>query len=157
MVAALAESLHASAAVGAFLVGLTLTGDTAERARQVLGPLRDLFAAIFFVAIGLEVDPHELVPMLPVALILAVVTAVTKVATGVFAARRDGVAPAWAVACRHGADRQGRILADHHRIGRCVDPRGGGAGDGVRLRDGDSGSGAGSFHRRPLPEGASWH
>jgi monovalent cation:H+ antiporter-2, CPA2 family len=57
----------------------------------VLGPLRDLFAAIFFVAIGLQVDPHELVPVLPVALILAVVTAVTKVATGVFAARRDGV------------------------------------------------------------------
>ncbi len=92
MVAALAESLHASAAVGAFLVGLTLTGDTAQRARKVLGPLRDLFAAIFFVAIGLQVDPHELVPMLPVALMLAVVTAATKVCTGIFAARRDGVA-----------------------------------------------------------------
>jgi monovalent cation:H+ antiporter-2, CPA2 family len=92
MVAALAESLHASAAVGAFLVGLTLTGETAERARQVLGPLRDLFAAIFFLAIGLSVDPHELLPMLPVAFALAAVTAATKVATGVFAARRDGVA-----------------------------------------------------------------
>lgn len=92
MVAAFAESLHASAAVGAFLVGLTLTGDTAERARKVLGPLRDLFAAIFFLAIGFSVDPHELVPMLPAALILAVVTAGTKVATGAFAARRDGVA-----------------------------------------------------------------
>ena len=92
MVAAMAESLHASAAVGAFLVGLTLTGDTAERARKVLGPLRDLFAAIFFLAIGFSVDPHELIPMLPAALILAAVTAATKVATGVFAARRDGVA-----------------------------------------------------------------
>jgi len=92
MVAATAEFLHASAAVGAFLVGLTLTGETADRARKVLGPLRDLFAAIFFLAIGLSVDPHELLPMLPVALGLAVVTAVTKVATGIFAARRDGVA-----------------------------------------------------------------
>lgn len=92
MVAALAESLHASAAVGAFLVGLTLTGETANRARQVLGPLRDLFAAIFFLAIGLSVDPHELLPMLPVAVALAAITAATKVATGVFAARRDGVA-----------------------------------------------------------------
>jgi monovalent cation:H+ antiporter-2, CPA2 family len=92
IVAALAESMHASAAVGAFLVGLTLTGETAERARQVLGPLRDLFAAVFFVAIGLVVDPHELVPMLPAALALGAVTAATKVATGVFAARRDGVA-----------------------------------------------------------------
>ncbi|OBG68831.1 cation:proton antiporter [Mycobacterium sp. E3339] len=92
IVAAMAESLHASAAVGAFLVGLTLTGETAKRAREVLGPLRDLFAAIFFLAIGFAVDPHELIPMLPAALILAVVTAATKVATGVFAARRDGVA-----------------------------------------------------------------
>jgi monovalent cation:H+ antiporter-2, CPA2 family len=92
MVAAVAEVLHASAAVGAFLVGLTLTGATADRARRVLGPLRDLFAAIFFLAIGLSVDPHELLPMLPVALVLAAVTAATKVVTGMLAARRDGVA-----------------------------------------------------------------
>ncbi|BBZ45542.1 cation:proton antiporter [Mycobacterium parmense] len=92
MVAAVAESLHASAAVGAFLVGLTLTGETAERSREVLGPLRDLFAAIFFLAIGFSVDPHELIPMLPAALVLAVVTAATKVLTGVYAARREGVA-----------------------------------------------------------------
>ncbi|MDP7703544.1 MULTISPECIES: cation:proton antiporter [unclassified Mycobacterium] len=92
IVAALAETLRASAAVGAFLVGLTLTGDTAERARKVLGPLRDLFGAIFFLAIGLSVDPKELLPMLAVAIALAVVTSATKVLTGMFAARRDGVA-----------------------------------------------------------------
>lgn len=92
LVAALAEHVHASAAVGAFLVGLTLTGDTADRARKVLGPLRDLFAAIFFLGIGVSVDPQQLLPMLPVAVLLAAVTAATKVATGVFAARRDGVA-----------------------------------------------------------------
>ncbi|TGD88166.1 cation:proton antiporter [Mycolicibacterium sp. CH28] len=92
IVAAIAEHLHASAAVGAFLVGLTLTGETADRARAVLTPLRDLFAAVFFVAIGLTVDPADLVPMLPVAVALAVVTAATKIATGAYAARRDGVA-----------------------------------------------------------------
>jgi K+:H+ antiporter subunit KhtU len=92
IVAALAEKMHASAAVGAFLVGLTLTGETAERARRVLGPLRDLFAAIFFVAVGLPVNPAELLPMLPIAVVLAAVTSATKVATGVFAARREGVA-----------------------------------------------------------------
>lgn len=92
IVAALAEFIHASAAVGAFLVGLTLTGDSAQRARTVLSPLRDLFAAIFFVAIGISVDPGDLVPMLPAALALAAVTAVTKVFTGRFAARREGVA-----------------------------------------------------------------
>jgi CPA2 family monovalent cation:H+ antiporter-2 len=92
IVAAIAEHLHASAAVGAFLVGLTLTGPTAERARTVLTPLRDLFAAVFFVAIGLTVDPADLLPMLPFALGLAAVTAVTKIITGAYAASREGAA-----------------------------------------------------------------
>jgi CPA2 family monovalent cation:H+ antiporter-2 len=47
---------------------------------------------VFFLAIGLSVDPRELLPMIPAALALATVTAATKVATGIFAARRDGVA-----------------------------------------------------------------
>lgn len=92
ILAAIAEELHASAAVGAFLVGLTLTGPTADRARAVLTPLRDLFAAIFFVAIGLTIDPASLLPMLPVALALAVLTALTKVIAGAYAARREGAA-----------------------------------------------------------------
>ncbi|GAA1294218.1 cation:proton antiporter [Streptomyces javensis] len=90
IVAALAETVHVSAAVGAFLVGLSLTGETAQRAREVLSPLRDLFAAVFFLAIGLSVSPGTLLPVLPAALLLALVTAVTKVASGWYAARRDG-------------------------------------------------------------------
>jgi CPA2 family monovalent cation:H+ antiporter-2 len=92
VVAALAELVNASAAVGAFLVGLTLTGVVASRARAVLTPLRDLFAAAFFLAIGLSVDPRALVPLLPGAFALAVCTALTKIATGAYAASRDGVA-----------------------------------------------------------------
>ena len=46
---------------------------------------------MFFVAIGLAADIRELIPMLPAALLLAVVTALTKVVTGAYAARRDGV------------------------------------------------------------------
>jgi CPA2 family monovalent cation:H+ antiporter-2 len=91
VVAALAESVHASAAVGAFLVGLTLTGEAADRARTVMEPLRDLFAAVFFLAIGLSVNLSDLVPLLPAAVLLAAVTGATKVATGWYAARRDGV------------------------------------------------------------------
>ena len=92
IVAAVAEHLHASAAVGAFLVGLTLTGTTADRARTVLTPLRDLFAAVFFVSIGLTVAPADLLPMLPAAVALAAVTAVTKIITGAYAAHREGAA-----------------------------------------------------------------
>ena len=94
IVAAVAEHVHASAAVGAFLVGLTLTDQVADRARTVLIPLRDLFAAVFFVSIGLTVAPADLLPMLPFALGLAAVTALTKVITGAYAARREGAAKA---------------------------------------------------------------
>jgi monovalent cation:H+ antiporter-2, CPA2 family len=103
LVAGLAQSLGASAAVGAFLVGLALPASFAERARSVLGPLRDLFAATFFVAFGLSTDPATLVPVLPAVLVLALVTTATKVATGWFAARRDGVA-------RPGRLRAGTVL-----------------------------------------------
>lgn len=92
IVAAVAEHVHASAAVGAFLVGMTLTGETATRSREVLEPLRDLFAAVFFLGVGVGIDPRTLAPVLPVAIALAVVTSVTKIATGVFAARREGAA-----------------------------------------------------------------
>ncbi|NKE60656.1 cation:proton antiporter [Lentzea sp. PSKA42] len=92
VVAALAELVDVSAAVGAFLVGLTLTGNAAERARAVLAPLRDLFAAAFFLAIGLAVSPADLLPVLPAALALAVAGAATKIGTGWYAAGRDGVA-----------------------------------------------------------------
>ncbi|WP_448619044.1 cation:proton antiporter [Geodermatophilus sp. URMC 65] len=92
LVAGLAQAAGASAAVGAFLVGLALPTAVADRARAVLGPLRDLFAAIFFVAFGLSTDPRAVLPVLPAVLLLALVTAGTKVATGWFAARRDAVA-----------------------------------------------------------------
>ncbi|WP_351225932.1 cation:proton antiporter [Streptomyces sp. NPDC002133] len=106
IVAALAELVHASAAVGAFLVGLTLTGETATRSRAVLSPLRDLFAAVFFLAIGLSIAPEDLVPVLPTALALAVVTIVTKVLTGWYAASRDKVG-------RRGRLRAGTALVAH--------------------------------------------
>ena len=42
-----------SAAIGAFLVGIAISGSIAERAHKLLGPSRDLFAAIFFLFFGL--------------------------------------------------------------------------------------------------------
>jgi CPA2 family monovalent cation:H+ antiporter-2 len=80
-----------SAAVGAFLVGIALSGRVAVNASQVLTPLRDLFAAIFFVFFGLTTDSSALLSMLPAALALAVVTIITKLITGSYAARRAGV------------------------------------------------------------------
>jgi monovalent cation:H+ antiporter-2, CPA2 family len=92
IVAAAAELAGSSAAVGAFLVGLALTGDLAARIRTVVAPLRDLFAAVFFLAIGLSAAPASLLPTLPIACALAVVTAGTKILTGWYAAARGGSA-----------------------------------------------------------------
>ena len=91
LVAGLAERLHVSAAVGAFLVGIAVSGSVAETAAEVLAPLRDVFAAVFFVAFGLSTNPHTLPAVLPLALLLAALTAGTKMATGYLAARRAGV------------------------------------------------------------------
>ncbi|MDX3355413.1 cation:proton antiporter [Streptomyces sp. ME01-24h] len=92
VVAGLAQQLQVSAAVGAFLVGIALSGEVAEGAHSLLSPLRDLFAAVFFVFFGLHTDPASIPPVLLPALALAVVTALTKIATGYWAARRAGVA-----------------------------------------------------------------
>ncbi len=91
VVAGLAQQLQVSAAVGAFLVGIALSGEAAEGAHNLLAPLRDLFAAVFFVFFGLHTDPASIPPVLLPALALAVVTAATKIATGYWAARRAGI------------------------------------------------------------------
>ncbi|MEU8230326.1 cation:proton antiporter [Actinoplanes sp. NPDC048967] len=91
-VAGVAAELKVSAAVGAFLVGIALSGPVAHHATQILSPLRDLFAAVFFVFFGLSTDPAAMPPVLLPALGLAVLTMLTKVLTGVVAARRAGIA-----------------------------------------------------------------
>lgn len=91
LVAGFAESLRVSAAVGAFLVGIAVSGPAAERAEPLMRPLRDLFAAAFFLFFALEVDLDAVPGALPAAVVLAIVTAATKVATGWWSARRAGV------------------------------------------------------------------
>lgn len=91
LVAGIADELKVSAAVGAFLVGIALSGAVALNAVQVLSPLRDLFAAVFFVTFGLSTAPGSLLPVLPLAIGLAVVTSFTKIGTGYVAAKKAGV------------------------------------------------------------------
>ena len=88
LVAGVAQRFHVSAAIGAFLVGIAVSGQIAQQSRRLLAPLRDLFAATFFFFFGLQIDPASLPPVLLYALALGVVTAVTKVLTGYWAARR---------------------------------------------------------------------
>ena len=90
LVAGLAQRLNVSAAIGAFLVGIAISGPMAHQTSRLLTPLRDLFAAIFFFFFGMEVNPRTLLPVLPVALALAVITSGTKISTGYWAAKRAG-------------------------------------------------------------------
>ncbi|MFD3743583.1 cation:proton antiporter [Nocardia sp. NPDC058633] len=90
LVAGLASAVQVSAAVGAFLLGIAISDSTAHDATKILEPLRDLFAAMFFVLFGLSTDPASIPPVLGWAVLLAVVTTLTKIATGWWAAKRAG-------------------------------------------------------------------
>ena len=92
VVSGVAQQLQVSAAVGAFLVGIALSGPVAHVARRLLTPLRDLFAALFFLFFGLQIEPASLPPVAAAAIALAAITALTKFFTGWWAAGRAGVA-----------------------------------------------------------------
>jgi CPA2 family monovalent cation:H+ antiporter-2 len=106
LVAGLAQRFQVSSAIGAFLVGIAVSGPMAEQSHRLLAPLRDLFAATFFFFFGLQIDPSTLPPALPVAVGLGVITGATKVLTGYWAAGRIGV------------DRQGRLRAGMALVAR---------------------------------------
>jgi CPA2 family monovalent cation:H+ antiporter-2 len=106
LVAGVAQRFQVSAAIGAFLVGIALSGSVAEQSHRLVSPLRDLFAAMFFFFFGLEIDPGSLVPALPVAVGLGAVTTVTKVLTGYWAAHRAGI------------DHRGRLRAGMELVAR---------------------------------------
>ncbi len=99
LVAGISQRFQVSAAIGAFLVGIAVSGQMAEQTRRLLAPLRDLFAATFFFFFGLQIDPATLPPELMSGALLTGVTTLTKALTGFWAARQIGV------------DRQGRLRA----------------------------------------------
>jgi CPA2 family monovalent cation:H+ antiporter-2 len=106
LVAGISQRFQVSAAIGAFLVGIAVSGQIAEQTRRLVAPLRDLFAATFFFFFGLQIDPATLPPALLPAILLGGVTTLTKVLTGYWAAGRAGV------------DRQGRLRAGMALVAR---------------------------------------
>ncbi|MDR3445525.1 cation:proton antiporter [Dyella sp.] len=83
-----------SVALGAFMIG-AIVGESQSvmRIERIIGPVRDMFSAIFFVAIGMLIDPAMLkLYWLPI-LVVTVVVVVGKVITcsfGTFIAGNDG-------------------------------------------------------------------
>ena len=75
----LAAWMGFSVALGAFLAGAVVAESrSVNRVLQLVEPLRDMFAALFFVAIGLKIDPAMLLQYALPALLLAAVVIVGK-------------------------------------------------------------------------------
>ena len=70
LAAGLTEQAHVSAAVGGFLLGIALSGPVADRARVLVWPMRDLFAAMFFLFFAIRIDLGDVPPVLLPALAL---------------------------------------------------------------------------------------
>ena len=106
VVAGIAELGPVSAAVGALLAGIAISGPAAHAARPLLAPLRDLFAALFFVFVGFGIDPATLPGSALPAIALGLVTVGTKLLTGwlgtrgVVAGRRERLAAGAALVAR---------------------------------------------------------
>lgn len=126
LVAGVAQLFEVSGAIGAFLVGLALSGKAEERALELMSPLRDLFAATFFVFFSFQIDPSDLIDVAGWALLLAAVTALTKTATGWYAARRRGVVP-------RGRLRAGTVLIARGEFSIVIAALGADLADGAEL------------------------
>jgi CPA2 family monovalent cation:H+ antiporter-2 len=92
-VSLLALKLGYSVALGAFLIG-AIVAEAREHGRieELIGPVRDMFSAIFFVAIGMLIDPTMLLTYtMPIAVISAavVVGKVLACSLGTFLAGHD--------------------------------------------------------------------
>jgi monovalent cation:H+ antiporter-2, CPA2 family len=81
-----------SEAIGAFLAGLAIAETRhKERAEQLFAPLQGVFAAIFFFAFGLSIDPRSFAAVWLPALLLTVLAVAVKLAAGWIAGRRNGL------------------------------------------------------------------
>jgi CPA2 family monovalent cation:H+ antiporter-2 len=88
LTAGVAEELGVSDAIGAFMAGLILAESSVhERIERLVRPLRDAFAAVFFFAFGLTIDPGEIAPVAVPVLAAIVMSIVLNVMAGVIAAR----------------------------------------------------------------------
>jgi CPA2 family monovalent cation:H+ antiporter-2 len=91
LVAGLSEQVGVSDAIGALLIGLVVSRTSLqERVVRLVLPLRDVFAAVFFVVFGLSIDVGDLGGVAVPAIIAAVVTLVVNLTAGVVTARLFG-------------------------------------------------------------------
>lgn len=77
-----ADYFHYSTALGAFIMGSILAETPlVHRIEQLIQPIRNIFAAVFFVSVGMLIDPLIIWQQLPVVLLICLVTIVGKLFT----------------------------------------------------------------------------
>ena len=88
LVAGTAEELGVSDAIGAFMIGLILAeSPSSERIKRLVRPLRDTFAAVFFFAFGLTIEPDDIASLAaPIALAVGM-SVMLNVIAGIVTAR----------------------------------------------------------------------
>ncbi len=87
----LATKTDFSAALGAFVMGSILAEtDEGERIEHLLASVKDLFAAVFFVSVGMMIDPGILREHFVVVLLITVLTVVGKLLGSGFGAVLSG-------------------------------------------------------------------
>jgi CPA2 family monovalent cation:H+ antiporter-2 len=92
LVAGGALALGASEAVAAFFIGMGFSStDHVERLEELLIPLRDVFAAVFFFWIGLTTDPRLVLTVIGVLALAVILTTPTKLVSGYYGGRIYGL------------------------------------------------------------------
>lgn len=91
LTAGVAEELGVSDAIGAFMAGLILAESAvAPRIERLVLPLRDAFAAVFFFAFGLTIDPGDAADVAGPVVMAVALSLVLNLAAGMTAAKLQG-------------------------------------------------------------------
>ena len=91
-ISGIALALGVSEAVAAFFVGMAFSStDHVQRIEELLEPLRDTFAAVFFFWIGLVTDPLLFGGVIALILLAVAVTTPTKLVSGFLGGRAFGL------------------------------------------------------------------
>jgi monovalent cation:H+ antiporter-2, CPA2 family len=92
VVAGISEELGVSDAIGAFMVGLIIAETRAKhRVEELVLPIRDAFAALFFFWFGLTIDPAGMAEVAVPVLIAVVLALITNPLAGFITARANGL------------------------------------------------------------------
>ncbi len=115
-VALLAQYFGYSVALGAFIAG-SLVAESGEEKKieHLIQPVRDVFAAIFFVSVGMMIEPAQIARHAPAIAVLTAVVVVGKIVSVTLGAflTGGGVRTVGAGGHEPGADR--RVLVHHRR------------------------------------------